>query len=212
MIQTVPLQRTRRIKKFDSGRGVAADLNGCLSTEHRTSSPETPPPWGNAKREVFRQTLLATIVFRGPGTTKNYGCAGNPSRFCVLTCCSLPLEAAARITQQIAAVGRRLGTMGSMISELTVASSSIRADKAGFRETVNNLVPCLTIMEDQVAALPDQEAELRSLQAKVIDLEDRSRRDNVRLFGILEHKEGSDIKTFLKNLLPQLTAYSTHHH
>ncbi|KAJ1101421.1 hypothetical protein NDU88_006489 [Pleurodeles waltl] len=60
-------------------------------------------------------------------------------------------------------------------------------------------------MEDQVAVLPDQEAKLRSLRAKVIDLEDRRRRDNVRLFGIPEHKEGSDIKPFLKNILPNLT-------
>ncbi|KAJ1098125.1 hypothetical protein NDU88_003241 [Pleurodeles waltl] len=86
-----------------------------------------------------------------------------------------PLEAADRILQEIAVVGCCLETMDSRISELTVASSSIRADIAGFRETVNNLDQRLTIMEDQVAALPDQEAELRSLRAKVIDLEDRRR-------------------------------------
>ncbi|KAJ1162264.1 hypothetical protein NDU88_002732 [Pleurodeles waltl] len=44
-----------------------------------------------------------------------------------------------RILQEIAAVGLRLETMDSRISDLTVASSSIRADIAGFRETVNNL-------------------------------------------------------------------------
>ncbi|KAJ1214745.1 hypothetical protein NDU88_002362 [Pleurodeles waltl] len=95
--------------------------------------------------------------------------------------------------------------MDSRISELTIASSSIRADIASFRETVNNLDQRLTIMEDHVVALPGQEAELRFLRAKVINLEDRSCRDNVRLFGIPEHKEGSDVKTFFKNLLPELT-------
>ncbi|KAJ1215231.1 hypothetical protein NDU88_002840 [Pleurodeles waltl] len=78
--------------------------------------------------------------------------------FCVFACCSPSLEAADHILQEIAAVGCRLETMDSRIYELGVASSSIRADIAGFRETVNNLDQRLTIMEDQVAALPDQEA------------------------------------------------------
>ncbi|KAJ1180882.1 hypothetical protein NDU88_006095 [Pleurodeles waltl] len=95
--------------------------------------------------------------------------------------------------------------MDARISDLTLASSSIRADIAGFRETVHNLDQRLTIMEDYVAALPAQEAELRSLRTKIIDLEDRSRRHNIHLFGIPEHKEGPEVKTFLKNLLPEIT-------
>ncbi|KAJ1156894.1 hypothetical protein NDU88_009611 [Pleurodeles waltl] len=55
-----------------------------------------------------------------------------------------------------------------------------------------------------MAALPDQETELRSLRAKVTDLEDWSRQDNIRLFGIPERKEGSEIKAFLQSLLPDL--------
>ncbi|KAJ1169045.1 hypothetical protein NDU88_000952 [Pleurodeles waltl] len=74
-----------------------------------------------------------------------------------------------------------------------------------FRKTATDLDRCLSIVEDQVAVLPNQETELRSLRAKVTDLEDRSRRDNVRFFGIPEYKEGSDIKTFLKNILPKIT-------
>ncbi|KAJ1083462.1 hypothetical protein NDU88_003621 [Pleurodeles waltl] len=79
------------------------------------------------------------------------------------------------------------------------------ADIASFRETVTDLDQRLTTVEDYIMTLPDQDAELRFLRAKVTDLEDRSRRDNVCFFGIPEHKEGSDIKTFLKNLLPELT-------
>ncbi|KAJ1126962.1 hypothetical protein NDU88_005368 [Pleurodeles waltl] len=115
-----------------------------------------------------------------------------------------PLEAADRILLEIAAVGRRLEVMDSKISDLTGASSSIRADIAGFREMVNALDQRLMTMEGRVAALPDHKAELQFLQTKVTDLEDRSRRDNVRLFGIPEHKQGSDIKTFLKSLMPDL--------
>ncbi|KAJ1150549.1 hypothetical protein NDU88_003340 [Pleurodeles waltl] len=91
--------------------------------------------------------------------------------------------------------------MDLKITDLTVASSSIRTDIASLRETVTNLDQRLTTVEDQVAAIPDQDEELRSLRAKITDLEDRSRRDNVRFFGVVEQKEGSDIKAFLKSLL-----------
>ncbi|KAJ1119632.1 hypothetical protein NDU88_007817 [Pleurodeles waltl] len=116
-----------------------------------------------------------------------------------------PMEATDRILQEIAAVGRRLGVMDAKISDLTVAPTSIGADIAGFWETVTNLDQRLSVVEDQVAVLPVQEAELRSLRAKVTDLEDRRRRENVLFFGIPEHKEGSDIKTFLKTALPEIT-------
>ncbi|KAJ1089768.1 hypothetical protein NDU88_002913 [Pleurodeles waltl] len=89
---------------------------------------------------------------------------------------SPPLEATDRILQEITSVGRRLEVMDLKITDLTMASSSIRAHIAGFRETVTNLDHCLSTVEDQVAAIPDQEEELRSLRAKLTDLEDRSRR------------------------------------
>ncbi|KAJ1126562.1 hypothetical protein NDU88_004969 [Pleurodeles waltl] len=114
------------------------------------------------------------------------------------------LEATKRILQEIASVGRRLEAMDLKITDLTVTSSSIRGDIAGFKETADALDQRLTAVEDQVAALPDQEAELQSLRAKVTDLEDRSRRDNIRLFGISERKEGFNIKSFLQPLLPDL--------
>ncbi|KAJ1084692.1 hypothetical protein NDU88_004838 [Pleurodeles waltl] len=122
------------------------------------------------------------------------------------------LEATDRILQEIASVGRCLEAMDLKITDLTVASSSIRADIAGFRETSNALDQRLTAVEDQVTALPDQVVELRSLRAKITDLEDRSRRDNVRFFGIREHKEGSNIKSFLKPFCLLSLMWSSHHH
>ncbi|KAJ1159398.1 hypothetical protein NDU88_012065 [Pleurodeles waltl] len=111
------------------------------------------------------------------------------------------LDATDRILQEIASAGRRLEAMDLKITDLTLASSSIRANIAGFRETANNLDQRLSAAEDHIATTPDQEEELKSLRAKLTELEDRSRRDNVRFFGIPEQKEGSDIKTFLSSLL-----------
>ncbi|KAJ1155241.1 hypothetical protein NDU88_007976 [Pleurodeles waltl] len=145
---------------------------------------------------LFSEVLAQPKVMATQGTT--LGSASSPAT-------SSPLEATDHILQEIAAVGCRLETMDARISELTIASSFIRAEIAGFRETVHNLDQCLTSMEEHVAVLPGQEAELRSLRAKVTDMEERNRRDNIHLFGIPEHKEGSDVKTFLKTLLPELT-------
>ncbi|KAJ1189512.1 hypothetical protein NDU88_006257 [Pleurodeles waltl] len=169
------------------------------------SSPETSPPQGNAKWEVFPQTLLQLLFSEAIAQPKTMAVQTAPP--CPASSPADPqaMEAADCILQKIATVGCHLEAMDSKISDLTVVSTFIRADIADFRETVNDLDRCLMTVEDQVVTLPDQEAELRSLQAKVIDLDDKSRRDNFRLFGIPEHKEGSDIKMFLKNLLPKLT-------
>ncbi|KAJ1106768.1 hypothetical protein NDU88_004166 [Pleurodeles waltl] len=113
-------------------------------------------------------------------------------------------EATERILQEIASVGRHLKATDQKITDLTIASSPICADIAGFKDTADSLDQRLTTVEDQMAILPDQEIELRSLRAKVTDLEDRSCRDNIRLFGIPERKEGPDTKAFLQPLLPDL--------
>ncbi|KAJ1093435.1 hypothetical protein NDU88_006536 [Pleurodeles waltl] len=124
------------------------------------------------------------------------------------------LEAANCILLEIIAVGRRLEVMDSKISDLTVASSSsIRADIAGFRETVHDLDQRLTTMEGQVAALPNHEAELCFLRTKLIDLEDRSCRDNVRFFGFFGNIRRALISKLFSNLFcPSLLAWSSHCH
>ncbi|KAJ1185748.1 hypothetical protein NDU88_002535 [Pleurodeles waltl] len=63
----------------------------------------------------------------------------------------------------------------------------------------------LTNVEDHIGMLPEHGAELLTLRDKLTNLEDRSRRDNVRFFRIPEQKEGTDIKAFLQSLLPALT-------
>ncbi|KAJ1143450.1 hypothetical protein NDU88_009759 [Pleurodeles waltl] len=102
------------------------------------------------------------------------------------------VDATDRILQEITAVGRRLEAMDLKISDLSAVSTSIRTDIACFHETVTDLDPRLTTVEDHIATLPEQDAELQSQRAKITDLENRSRRDNVCFFGIPEHKEGSD--------------------
>ncbi|KAJ1143355.1 hypothetical protein NDU88_009664 [Pleurodeles waltl] len=114
------------------------------------------------------------------------------------------MDSTDQILQEITAAGRRLEAMDVKITDLSVASVSIRADIACFSEKVADLDQCLTKVEDHVGTLLEHNAELRSLREKLTDLEDRSRRDIVRFFGIPERKEGTDIKAFLQSMLPEL--------
>ncbi|KAJ1163642.1 hypothetical protein NDU88_004097 [Pleurodeles waltl] len=77
--------------------------------------------------------------------------------------------------------------MDLKISDLSAASTSIPADIARFQVTVMDLDHRLTAIENHMADLPAWGEEIRSLQMKITDLEDRSSRANVHFFGIPEH-------------------------
>ncbi|KAJ1177159.1 hypothetical protein NDU88_002421 [Pleurodeles waltl] len=52
----------------------------------------------------------------------------------------------------------------------------------------------------------DRDQDLLYLRSKLTDMEHRSRRDNIRLHGIPENEEGSDMQAFLSSTLPKLTS------
>ncbi|KAJ1079753.1 hypothetical protein NDU88_000007 [Pleurodeles waltl] len=97
------------------------------------------------------------------------------------------VDATDHILQETTVVWWRLDAMDLKISDLSAASTSIRADIACFQETVMDLDQHLMTVGDHIAELPEQDTELQSLRVKITDLEVRSRRDNVCFFGIPEH-------------------------
>ncbi|KAJ1188685.1 hypothetical protein NDU88_005444 [Pleurodeles waltl] len=107
-----------------------------------------------------------------------------------------------RILQEIATVGRRLAAMETKVTDL--AMNSIRTDIAGFQDRVSDLDRCLTDAEGRLSNMPDRDQKLQFLQNKLMYLEDRSRRDNVSFFWILEQMESMDVRAFLKDFLPEL--------
>ncbi|KAJ1101196.1 hypothetical protein NDU88_006268 [Pleurodeles waltl] len=109
------------------------------------------------------------------------------------------------ILQEISAVGRRLEGMDSMMISLREDTKSMRLDIAGFQSRVTTLEQRVTTVETQAVLASDRDQELLYLRSKVIDLEGRSRRDNFCFLGFPEEIEGSDVQSFLKNTLPQLT-------
>ncbi|KAJ1081860.1 hypothetical protein NDU88_002033 [Pleurodeles waltl] len=58
----------------------------------------------------------------------------------------------------------------------------------------------------QVATSQDRDQDLLYLRSKRTNMEDRSRRDSIRLFGIPENEEGTDIQAFLGSTHPKLTS------
>ncbi|KAJ1195502.1 hypothetical protein NDU88_004792 [Pleurodeles waltl] len=123
-------------------------------------------PNGKPSGKPSRQLLFSEAVTQSKPTTTQMPTPGSMST---------PTDPSASkatecILQEIALVGRRLKAMDQKITDLTIASSSIRADIAGFKDTADALDQHLTTVEDQMATLPDQEIELRSLRAKVTEL------------------------------------------
>ncbi|KAJ1180184.1 hypothetical protein NDU88_005408 [Pleurodeles waltl] len=116
-----------------------------------------------------------------------------------------PVDATECILQEITAVGRRLEAMDLKITDLSTASTSIRADIASFQDKVTDLDLRLTSVKHHLATLSERDSELQFLRAKITDLADSSQRDNVRFFGFPEHKECSDVRAFPRDLLPALT-------
>ncbi|KAJ1107782.1 hypothetical protein NDU88_005171 [Pleurodeles waltl] len=103
------------------------------------------------------------------------------------------------------AVGHRLKGMDTMMTSLTEDTKSMRLDITGFQSRVTALEQRVTTVETQVVLTSDRDQELLYLRSKVIDLEDRNRRDNVHFLGFPENIEGEDMQSFLKSTLPQIT-------
>ncbi|KAJ1148908.1 hypothetical protein NDU88_001732 [Pleurodeles waltl] len=110
-----------------------------------------------------------------------------------------------RILQEIAAVGRKLEGMDSAMASLTAEKKSMRFDVAGFQTQVTGLEQRVATVETRIASWGYRDQELLYLRSKLIDLEDRSRRDNIRFLGFLENVEGTDIHSYLRETLPKLT-------
>ncbi|KAJ1097454.1 hypothetical protein NDU88_002573 [Pleurodeles waltl] len=109
------------------------------------------------------------------------------------------------ILQEISAVGRRLEGMDSIMASLTEETKSMLLDIAGFQSQVTSLEQRVTTVEAHATSSQDRDQELLYFCSKLIDLEDKSHRDNILFLGFPENIEGADIHSYLKETLPKLT-------
>ncbi|KAJ1172377.1 hypothetical protein NDU88_004224 [Pleurodeles waltl] len=110
-----------------------------------------------------------------------------------------------RILQEITTVSRSLEGMDLVIKSLTSETKSMRLDIAGFQSWVTGLEHRMATVEGHMHTVLEKDQELEFLRSKLIDLEDRSRRDNIRLFGFPEQAEGADTPSFHRTVLLQST-------
>ncbi|KAJ1165271.1 hypothetical protein NDU88_005699 [Pleurodeles waltl] len=96
--------------------------------------------------------------------------------------------------------------MDVSISSLMLETKSIRSGIAGFQSRVTGLEHRMGTLEAHMTTVQDRDQDLLYLRSKITDLEDRSRRDNLRLFGFLENEKGPDVQAFLGSVLPKLTS------
>ncbi|KAJ1113833.1 hypothetical protein NDU88_002074 [Pleurodeles waltl] len=79
--------------------------------------------------------------------------------------------------------------MDSTMVSLTAETKSIRMEIASFQTRVLGLEQRRSTVEAQAASFQDRDQELLFLRNKLTDLEDTSRRDNVRFLGFPENIE-----------------------
>ncbi|KAJ1198762.1 hypothetical protein NDU88_002601 [Pleurodeles waltl] len=91
--------------------------------------------------------------------------------------------------------------MDSAMVSLIAETKSIRIDIASNQTHVLGLEQRVSTVEAQATSFQDRDQELLFLCSKLTDLEDRSRRDNVRYLGFPENNEGEDIHGFLQETL-----------
>ncbi|KAJ1192251.1 hypothetical protein NDU88_001563 [Pleurodeles waltl] len=94
--------------------------------------------------------------------------------------------------------------MDASITSLTLETKSMRSDIAGFQSRVTGLEQRMGSLETQINTSQEREQDFIYLRSKLTDMEDRSRRDNIRVLGIPENEEGLDMQAFLTSTLPKM--------
>ncbi|XP_053552402.1 centriolin, partial [Bombina bombina] len=93
--------------------------------------------------------------------------------------------------------------LGSISSEITALSVEVRQFAHRMQEAENRI----SDLEDQVSTqeniISQQDIKITSLQGRLDDLEDRARRNNIRIVGLPEEAEFEDLLKFASVTLPQ---------
>lgn len=127
--------------------------------------------------------------------------------------------------QEQVGMGTPRADNAALIAELTEVISSLMDDKLkqitdkltivvaqneqrlqSAEERISTVEDSVKILQPKVAVM---ETQLKTANDKVIDLESRSRRDNLKILNLKEGIEGTDPKIFLESMLPKLLGLQT---
>uniref|UniRef100_A0A803KDP9 L1 transposable element RRM domain-containing protein n=1 Tax=Xenopus tropicalis TaxID=8364 RepID=A0A803KDP9_XENTR len=101
----------------------------------------------------------------------------------------------------------------SQLEEIKVDISLLRHDLQNIRERTTEVETRVSTLEDTVSPLPNNitviKQQLQQALDKTEDLENRLRRNNVRIVGLPEKVEGQNPETFIENWLKQTLGNDT---
>ncbi|KAJ1182049.1 hypothetical protein NDU88_007245 [Pleurodeles waltl] len=151
---------------------------------------------GKPSGKTARQLLFSEALQHSRPTTTTVGLAptvlshtmARPEQETTMEC----------ILPEITAAGQRIEGMSSAISLLTTETKSMRQDIVNIQYCVAGLEQHVTIMEDHLNTGHGRDQELLYLSSKLVDLEDRSCRDNVHLDS-RNNSKGQPFKPFCVN-------------
>lgn len=99
-------------------------------------------------------------------------------------------------------------TQERKLNAIQLATQAVEAKLAEIATRMNNVESRIDFLEDANRALeanpPATQSEVEILRQKLDDLENRSRRNNLRFVGFPEGCEGSDALAFLRKVIPQM--------
>lgn len=99
-------------------------------------------------------------------------------------------------------------TQERKLNAIQLATQAVEAKLADIATRMNNVESRIDFLEDANRALeanpPATQSEVEILRQKLDDLENRSRRNNLRFVGFPEGCEGPDALAFLRKVIPQM--------
>ncbi|KAL1264203.1 hypothetical protein QQF64_004558 [Cirrhinus molitorella] len=102
------------------------------------------------------------------------------------------------------------------LKEIRKATTSMESKLSALMERISDVEARVEFLEaydrDLQSNPPARKDEIDVLRDKLMDMEDRSRRNNLRFVGIPEGSEGTDMEAFLEETLPQLLNIPTPSH
>ncbi|CAL8391523.1 unnamed protein product [Arctogadus glacialis] len=123
---------------------------------------------------------------------------------------SCPIDAtnlAAQITRQVATMMEE--KMLAFSQKLDVITSKFEQNSERITEAENRISRAEDIIVELETKLSDAEGKIDALTHRVDDQEARSRRDNIRIFGVKEGTEGIDALSFFETWLPKVLNLET---
>nr|XP_033810110.1 uncharacterized protein LOC117364707 [Geotrypetes seraphini] len=113
-------------------------------------------------------------------------------------------ETASSLLTEFRALRTLLGDMKSDLDEIKSEFHAFKAELTDLNRRVDTVESQLAMHTENIKALQRQTKRITLLEAELADGNNRARRNNFRILGLPESREGRDLVKFLETTLPKL--------